>query len=120
MNVPELLLLEFDEEMPGTRRILERVPEASFAWKPHEKSMTLGRLASHLADLPNRCAMIINTETYVRVPGTPPFAAATTGDLVQHFDTAAESARTALSNLGDDQLPITWTLKMGDRTMATL
>jgi len=120
MNIPELLLLEFDEEMPGTRRILERVPEASFAWKPHEKSMTLGRLASHLADLPNRCSTIISTETYVRVPGTPPFAAASTSDLLEHFDTAAESARTALGSLREDQLPVTWTLKMGDRTMATL
>lgn len=82
--------------------------------------MTLGRLASHLADLPNRCTTIITTETYVRDPGTPPFQAASAGELLQHFDTAAAAARTALSSLRDEQLAVTWTLKMGDRTMATL
>jgi len=76
MTIPELFLLEFDEEMPSTRRILERVPEASFSWQPHEKSMTLGRLASHVAELPARCATIVATETYVRQPGTPPYLAA--------------------------------------------
>jgi uncharacterized damage-inducible protein DinB len=69
MTIPELFLQEFDEEIPSTRRMLERVPEANFTWKPHEKSMTLGRLASHVADLPQRCTAIITTETLVRPPG---------------------------------------------------
>jgi uncharacterized damage-inducible protein DinB len=115
MTIPELFLLEFDEEMPGTRKILERVPEHSFSWKPHEKSMTLGRLASHLAEIPARCATIITTETLVRQPGTPPWAASSNAELLEKFDATA-----ALTTLQEDQLQVLWTIKMGDRTLASL
>ena len=120
MTIPELFLLEFDEEMPGTRRMLERVPEASFSWQPHEKSMTLGRLASHVAELPARCATIITTETYVRQPGTPPYLAASSAELLEKFAAASAEARAALLTLRDDQLSAPWSLKMGDRTLVTL
>jgi uncharacterized damage-inducible protein DinB len=120
MTIPELFVLEFDEEMPNTRKILERVPEASFSWKPHEKSMTLGRLASHVADLPARCATIITTEQLVRPIGSAPWAASSTADLLNHFDAATTEARTALAGLRDDQLSVIWSIKLGDRTIASL
>ena len=120
MTIPELLLLEFDEEMPGIRKILERVPETNFSWKTHEKSMTLGRLASHIAELPARCATIITTEIYVRQPGTAPFLASSSAELVSRFDTTSSEARTALAALSEDQLSVIWSLKMGDRTMASM
>ncbi|HEX4039935.1 MAG TPA: DinB family protein [Acidobacteriaceae bacterium] len=120
MTIAELFLLEFDEEMPATRRMLERVPETSFVWKPHEKSMTLGRLASHIAELPARCATIITTEQVVRQPGTAPWAAASTAELLAKFDATTAEARTALAGLGEDQLPVVWSIKMGDRTLASL
>jgi len=91
MTIPELFLQEFDEEMPSTRKILERVPEHSFSWKPHEKSMTLGRLASHVADLPARCATIITTEELVRPVGFTPWTASTTAELLDHFDAVRAS-----------------------------
>ncbi len=120
MTIPELLLLEFDEEMPSTRKILERVPETNFSWKPHEKSMTLGRLASHIAELPARCATIITTENYVRQPGIAPFLASSSAELVSRFDMTSSEARTALASLREAQLSVIWTLKMGDRTMASM
>jgi uncharacterized damage-inducible protein DinB len=120
MTIPELFLLEFDDEIPSTRKILERVPEASFPWKPHEKSMTLGRLSSHIAELPARCATIITTEQFVRQPGTAPWAASSTADLLAKFDTTTSEARTALATLRDDQLDVIWSIKMGDRTIASL
>jgi len=120
MTIPELLLQEFDEEIPGTRKILERVPDANFTWKPHEKSMTLGRLASHIAALPARCATIITTENYVRQPGTTPFLASSSAELVSRFDTTTNEARNALASLREDQLSVIWSMKMGDRTMASL
>ena len=52
MPLAELLLPEFDEEMAATRRVLERVPDGKASWKPHPKSMTLGRLATLVAELP--------------------------------------------------------------------
>jgi uncharacterized damage-inducible protein DinB len=120
MTVLELLQLEFDEEMASTRRMLERVPEASLAWKPHEKSMTLGRLASHVADLPNRCTTIITTETFVRPAEYKPFLAETARDLLEHFDSAQGGARTALGTLRESELDPTWTIQMNGRTMASL
>jgi uncharacterized damage-inducible protein DinB len=120
MTIPELLLLEFDEEMASTRRMLERVPEASLSWKPHEKSMTLGRLASHVADLPNRCVAIIGTETFVRPPDFKPFGAASSQELLEHFDAASGAARSALTELREEQLPVLWTIRFGERVMASL
>ncbi len=120
MTIPELFLQEFDLEMPGTRKILERVPEARFTWKPHEKSMTLGRLASHVADLPARCSAIIATEELVRQPGFTPWTASSTADLLDHFDTAASNARAALAGLHENQLSVVWTIKMGDRVLASI
>ena len=52
MGVSAEFLPEFDVEMASTRRTLERIPEDKLAWKPHEKSMLLGRLAGHIAELP--------------------------------------------------------------------
>ena len=49
MKISEMFLPEFDQEMANTRKTLERIPEDKLDWKPHEKSMTLGRLAGHLA-----------------------------------------------------------------------
>ena len=120
MTVAELLLLEFDVEMDATRRMLERVPEASFAWKPHEKSMTLGRLASHIADLPQRCTAIITTETLVRPQGFTPFVAASSGQMLERFDAVRGEARKALESLKDEQLTEMWSIRMVDRVLASL
>jgi uncharacterized damage-inducible protein DinB len=119
MTFLELLLLEFDEEMASTRRMLERVPEHSLAWKPHEKSMTLGRLASHVADLPQRCNSIVSVDTYVRPDGYKPFAAETLTGLLEHFDNVAAEARAALTSLREEQLPVVWSVQMNGRTLVS-
>ena len=73
MPLVELLLPEFDEEMAATRRVLERVPDGKASWKPHPKSMTLGRLATLVAELPG---WVVNTltrdELDIMPPGGPP------------------------------------------------
>lgn len=120
MNVPELLLQEFDEEMPSTRRMLERVPETSFSWKPHEKSMALGRLSSHIADLPRRCTAIITADSYVRPPDFRPFLAATSAELLEHFETAQGEARTVLQGLREDSLEVIWSMEMKGRILVSL
>src|SRR6266404_5268575 len=53
MALRDALLPEFDMEMASTRKTLERVPEDKFGWKPHDKSFSMGHLASHLANLPS-------------------------------------------------------------------
>ena len=53
MPISQMILPEFEHEMASTRKTLERVPDGKFSWKPHEKSMTLGGLATHLSNIPS-------------------------------------------------------------------
>jgi hypothetical protein len=73
MTTKDLALADFDREMESTRRFLERVPDDKLAWQPHEKSMALGRLAMHLAELPKGALVVINEDGYEYAgPGGPP------------------------------------------------
>src|SRR5262249_8547200 len=60
MAIKDGLLAEFDHEMGTTRKLLERLPDDKLSWKPHDKSMSMGGLATHLANLPNWGANILN------------------------------------------------------------
>lgn len=64
MAIRDALLAEYDHEMATTRRLLERVPEAELAWKPHEKSMGLGELADHIANIPHWCSAILEHSAF--------------------------------------------------------
>ncbi len=97
-DIVEHLLSEFDQEMAGTRTILERVPEDKFAWKPHEKSSTLGKLASHLAAIPGLPAFVINGRI------KRPSVAASKPELLESFDDNMAAGREALAGTSDDHL----------------
>lgn len=92
------LLDEFDQEMEATRKILERIPEDKFGWKPHEKSMTLGKLANHVAAMPAIAEVIVKKQ------GARPSEAASKADLLGAFDKHVKACREALAGLTDDQL----------------
>ncbi len=77
MAIRDALLSEFDHEMVSTRQTLERVPEGKGDWAPHPKSMKMGRLAGHLAELSGWSAAIIGQDSLdFRPPGAPPQAPA--------------------------------------------
>src|SRR4029077_2213782 len=116
MPLAELLLPEFDEEMTATRRVLERVPDGKAAWKPHPKSMTLGRLATLVAELP---AWVVNTltkdELDIMPPGGPPpkfEALGSTKQMLELFDRNAKAARAALARTPDAEFERPWTFKV--------
>jgi len=111
MKVNELLLPHYDQEVQNTRRILEVVPDDKFAWKPHEKSMTLGRLASHVAELPNFLATIIQTEEVeLTTSDMKPFSPATRAEMLAGFEKRAAEARQAIANSSDEHLAKPWRL----------
>jgi len=123
MPLAELLLPEFDEEMAATRRVLERVPDGNASWKPHPKSMTLGRLATLVAELP---AWVVNTitrdELDIMPPGGPPLkfeALDRTSRILELFDRNAAAARAALATASDAEFKKPWAFKVGGRTVAT-
>ena len=75
MKITELLIAELDHEAIGSRKALEHVPEGKNDWKPHEKSMPLGRLATIVATTPAWIEMVVNMdEVDINPPGGPKFA----------------------------------------------
>jgi DNA-binding transcriptional MerR regulator/uncharacterized damage-inducible protein DinB len=94
----ETLLAEFDEEIANTRKMLERMPEDKLAWKPHEKSLTLGKLANHLAAFPIAITLIVARQ------GAKPPEATSTSELLQAFDSRRAAAREALAGTNDGHL----------------
>ena len=122
MAIAESLLPEFDREMGLTRRVLERVPPGNFAWKPHEKSMTLGRLAEHLAELPYWLTMSIKESGIDISTGRPPDykAPETTAAVLAMFDTNVSEARAAINGRSDGELMAPWTLKNQGKEVFTM
>lgn len=98
MGLKAALAAEFDTEMAATRRILERVPDNKFDWRPHEKSMTLGRLANHIAALP---AVV---EVVIRKRGSMPKELASTAELLAVFDRNVASGKEAIAGMSEAQL----------------
>ena len=122
MKLTELFLGELDREAPLTRRVLERVPEGRNEWKPHEKSMPLGRLAALVAGMPSWLAMMIDkTEFDLNPPGGSSGSFQTnfrtTADLLKSLDEGVSAARTALQKTNDDHLMKPWRLLMSGKTV---
>jgi uncharacterized damage-inducible protein DinB len=121
MGFGQALLPEFDHEMAGLRRTLERVPEEKFDWRPHAKSGTMGWLASHLATLPSFAVRAIETESFELAPGGQPPAGPpklkTRQEVLETFDTNRNAARAAIAGASDDSLMKTWTLLFNGKTV---
>jgi uncharacterized damage-inducible protein DinB len=124
MSLGQSLLPEFDHEMAGTRKTLGRVPEDRLFWTPHEKSMTLGGLASHLANLPSWVGYTIERDSLDVAPvGQPPLRQpqmTSRQALLDHFDRHVAEGRTLLASAPDDRLLAPWTLLGGGRAHFTL
>ena len=122
MSIAESLLPEFDREMGLTRRLLERLPDGQFAWKPHEKSMTLGRLAEHLAELPGWAKVsILDAGIDMSVSRPPDYVPpATRAAVLAMFDKNVTESRTALTGRTDAELMAPWTLKAQGKEIFTM
>jgi uncharacterized damage-inducible protein DinB len=120
MSTSETLLSQFDQEMANTRKLLECVPEDKFAWKPHEKSMTLGRLASHVAEMPNWAAMTVNVDKLDLTPDLKPFSASTKAQLIEGLTTNVAAGREAIAGASDEHLAKTWTLLFQGNTVLSM
>ena len=118
MSIGEQLAAELEQEAKTTRRLLERVPEASFGWKPHEKSMSLGQLAGHVAQLPGLVVVALTQDEFdFAVAGWKPFIPQSTAELVEQHDANAKAAAEALRAGADDRMGETWKLKSGDHAL---
>ena len=120
MNLSQSLLPEFDQEMAGTRRVLERMSADKFPWQPHPKSFALGKLATHVAQLSSWAAMILNSEEFdVSQPREVP-KVNTTAELLALFDQNSAATREAITNASNEDWSKPWTLRNGDRVVFTM
>jgi uncharacterized damage-inducible protein DinB len=122
MTIAEMLLPEFDQEMASTRRVLERVPDDKLAWKPHEKSFSMGHLASHIANMIMWTVDTMTKTTFDVMTVTPEEmnkAATSRDELLSWFDTNAAAARKALDT-SDADYSVPWSLTRGSDVMFTM
>ena len=123
MSVTQALLQELDMEMPNTRKTLERIPD-KLDWAPHAKSMSMGRLAQHLSEIPDWAVKGIELdELDLAPPGAPPYQPppiGTRSDILAAFDKNLRAARESLSKTNDEHLMKPWSLKMGGKTVMTI
>lgn len=123
MAIKDALLPEFDHEMGTTRRLLDRAPEAQFGWKPHERSMTLGGLTWHLANIPTWCSAILGPPVMDLAsipPESRPQPATDRAGLLVRFDKNVAAAREKLAGATDAEMLSPWTLKQGDQEIFTM
>lgn len=120
MPLVDALLPEFDHEMTVTRKLLERVPDDKFDWKPHQKSMSLGALAQHVANLPMWGAMTL-TQSEIDIGGAPQLpSAASRAELLSGFDQRVKETRALLAGTSDAELMAPWSLKKDGHTIFSM
>jgi uncharacterized damage-inducible protein DinB len=120
MRLTQLLLEELDREVPRSRRALEQVPANRDDWKPHDRSMPLGRLAAMLATMPSWIGFIVRQdELDLTPPGGGQWQAPSHNELVSALEKAAADGRAALAGAGDDGLLNThWRLRAGGKVVS--
>jgi uncharacterized damage-inducible protein DinB len=122
MQLTDLFLDELEREGPLTRRVLERVPEGRNEWRPHEKSMPLGRLAALVAGMPSWLAMMIDKDEFDLNPpggssGSFQTNFRTNADLLKTLDDGVSAARAALRETSDAHLMTLWRLLVSGKTV---
>lgn len=117
-------LAAFDHIVAGSKAVLQAVPEDRLDWRPHEKSWTLGELATHLANLPNWTMPTLAASEFDISPaegGPPPLAAlTTTGELLSALDASSAAARAAVENSSEEDLAGPWTMLVAGEPRFTL
>jgi uncharacterized damage-inducible protein DinB len=116
MTIADSIRTDFEEEMPSTRKVIERVPSDRGEWRPHPKSFPIGHLAQLVSWMPG---WLTNMATQPRLDlmTSPSYSFETTDTLLATFDRNVREARAALSTLDDGKLDQSWSLVMGDKTV---
>mgnify|MGYP001007195599 CR=1 FL=1 len=120
MSIIEMLLKEMEQEAVTTRKMLSIVPDDKYSWKPHEKSMTIQRLATHVAELPTWVTMTLTTNEldFANNPYKPEVIT-NTKDLLQYFEKCLAEGKSSLQKAKDEDLLPVWTLRNGDTIYST-
>lgn len=123
MPIADTILGEFDHEMTVTRTVLERVPIDKASFRPHEKSMTLLHLATHVSFIPFWMHATLEQDEldFANMESLRPPQFTTIDALLTYFDQNVASGRAALENAKDDgRFGQPWTLRNGDQVLFTM
>jgi uncharacterized damage-inducible protein DinB len=123
MSISASMLPELEQELAATRKCLERLPVAQFGWQPHEKSRSLGALATHLAYIVGWGATTCTQDSLDFMLGGQSYReqpAATTADLLARFDENAVAFKTALAAVSDERMMATWSLRGNGQVMFSM
>ena len=121
MNLSQPLIAELEHEAFITRRVLERVPFERFDFKPHPKSMSAGRLASHVAELFGRGRMTLETEEFLMDPAKySPWTAGSTSELLAKLDGGVADFKAALGKAGASDLMAPWRFRTPEKVIFEL
>jgi len=119
MSIAETMLAEFEAQAPLTRKFLERLPEDKLGWKPHERSMTAGQLALHLASVPGGVIRIAQTNP-APMPGGDAFTfpePKTRAEILQKYDESVATVRSVLPKFDDAAMNERWRFEAGDQEL---
>jgi uncharacterized damage-inducible protein DinB len=116
MKRKDELLMEFDQEMATTRRVLERVPDAKGSWKPHPKSFSLEHLAQLVSWMPGWIGQTLR-ETSLDLGGGPGYSSESTATLLRGFDENVADSRAAIEAVQDQDWDVTWALEHGGQEL---
>ena len=120
MAIVDALLPDYDHETTTTRKLLERLPDGKFEWKPHDKSMSLGQLAGHLATMLSWGETTLNQSEFDLATDVPRPPLSNRAEILAAFDKQAAATRQALTGKLDSELMAPWTLKRQGKTMFTM
>ncbi len=120
MTFSQTLLPEFDEEMKNTRKLLERIPDSKLNYQPHKKSMTIARLATHVAELPKWTASTLDQDVLDMQPDYKPHIATSKAELLEMFDKNVAEARPKIAAASDEHWGKTWTFKVAGKEMMAM
>ncbi len=121
MTMIDVFLKEIGQEAHSTRKMLALVPNDKFSWKPHEKSMSIIQLSTHIAELPSWVTMALFTDEldFSKTPYTPE-KIDNTSELLGYFEKNLASAKDNLSKANEEQLMPKWTMRNGEQIFAVL
>jgi len=121
MQLVEQLVLEFKQEAGHTRKVLERISEDKWNWRPHSKSWTMGELATHIANVPSWAPMTIANDSMnidpSNVSAQKTVAAQTLQEILDRFDKNCMEAESALAQSSEEHLFTPWTMQSGEKVL---
>ena len=116
MSLSNAFIAELQQEAVATRKCLERIPENTFDWKPHEKSMSMSKLASHVAEMIGWVKDTVEKpELDFATMDYKPFEPKTTAELVEFFEKSLDGSLEALKNTSDGAMMENWKMRNGEQ-----